>query len=447
MYTGSTGTITSTVATSGTVSSHVITSTGFTPSSTTEAAKVVSVDLTAPSSVTTLTISATATLSNGNTCSSDPVTINVVNPTVATQFRACNSTDMLTCAACDNPAGFTGTVELHSATQSYGSSAVTGNTPVTFSSIPGSSTTGTYVATLAADSSDWTVLNGAKSLPPSGDPWNTATTYGPYDFCVTQHQDPWVQLVGGDGLAAKGGVSFTAGSTGSLLGNLSGITNSSGVIMSRDTTTIYGSVGPTNREWAVSNSSFFTPPKEGFNYFLRTFELGSSPVAESGLTLSSLTVPTTAPASGKEAYYVNGNTTIDTPWHITNGQSYTFFVNGSLTISNDIVVDHGGFLAFVVSGNTTVTGTVSQLQGIYISDGATTMADGNGSGLITLDSGKQLLIEGTVVGWSGLSMTRTLDNLDNNTYPAVRFTYRPDFLTHIPTGFKRNAIGWREVTP
>jgi hypothetical protein len=58
------------------------------------------------------------------------------------------------------------------------------------------------------------------------------------------------------------------------------------------------------------------------------------------------------------------------------------------------------------------------------------------------------------VGKSGVTLDRDLnnisdisDNLANNDDPAVKFTYRPDFVVNAPKGFQRTPVVWKEVAP
>jgi len=406
----------------------------------------VTVSLTAPTVPGTYTLSASVTGSSSVSCSGT-ATITVIDPVVTVTARACNSTNMLDCTACTDPTGFRGTFSLHSYTtpETTRTEAANGNTPASFSSVSGGDIANNLILT-ASDANEWTVLGSGTNSYPAGT-WSTAgETYGPYNFCVTQNHDPWWQIFGGDGYAHGVSAVSTPGTTLSLMNNYGGSTVSSGVLSAGtaiDTTDTI--VGPTGRSWAVEGSRYTTPPKEGFEYFVRSFELGSAPAAD---TYEGGLLPEGTPANtGKEVYYLNDDVSIDTAIHITGGTFRTYLIDGSLNINADITVDQGGFLAFVTSQPITVSGNVSQLHGIYITNSTFSVADGAGSGVFSGATGRRLEVEGTVVAWSSTSLLRDLGGLNNNSYPATIFTYRPDFLINLPSGFKHNGIQWREVAP
>jgi hypothetical protein len=114
------------------------------------------------------------------------------------------------------------------------------------------------------------------------------------------------------------------------------------------------------------------------------------------------------------------------------------FVNGNLNITGNITLDDGaagdGFFVAIVSGNITVDPTVTNLEGIYLSNG--TFSTGLGT--------TQLQVRGTVASYGGVNLQR---NLSNNTQPAELFTFAPDQIALFPEklGFRRTR--WTEVAP
>lgn len=115
-------------------------------------------------------------------------------------------------------------------------------------------------------------------------------------------------------------------------------------------------------------------------------------------------------------------------------------VDGDLRIDNGINVVDGGFLALIVSGDIEVEAAVmDQVEGVFIADGEfITQTDGDD---------QQLVVEGSVIAWTGVSLNRDFDGVENSSDPVEKFVYRPDFLVNMPEEMKRFALQWREVAP
>jgi hypothetical protein len=81
------------------------------------------------------------------------------------------------------------------------------------------------------------------------------------------------------------------------------------------------------------------------------------------------------------------------------------------------------------------------MQGIYLMDEIFSTQ--------TLDpvDDAQLVTEGMVVAWGGVSLNRYLGGLTNRTVPAEQFVYRPDLLVNMPAKLKSFALTWQEVVP
>jgi len=128
-------------------------------------------------------------------------------------------------------------------------------------------------------------------------------------------------------------------------------------------------------------------------------------------------------------------------WTVSSGESYVIFVDGDLRINKNVTVDPGGFLAFIVNGGVTVSTNVTSMQGIYVMNDLFVTE--------TLDpvNDSQLVIEGMVVAWGGVSINRYLGGLINRTVPAEQFVYRADLLTNMPPKMKSFALNWQEVVP
>ncbi len=146
--------------------------------------------------------------------------------------------------------------------------------------------------------------------------------------------------------------------------------------------------------------------------------------------------------------------TIQSPWDVTDDESYVIFVDGNLTFDDSgrveelISVEEGGFLAFIVSGdiniadsvgNDNLANTTSNIEGVFISDGTLTI-ESNGA----MD--KRFIGEGTFVGWTDVELLRDYDDeVLNESYPTETFVYRPDFVKNTPEKMKRPQILWQET--
>jgi hypothetical protein len=132
---------------------------------------------------------------------------------------------------------------------------------------------------------------------------------------------------------------------------------------------------------------------------------------------------------------------IASPWSVASGESYVVFVNGNLNIKNNITVANGGFLAFMVSGNIIVDPSVTDIEGIYLSNGNFTTQSIYSLG-VTNDA--QLTVQGSVVAWGNMDLRRNLGGA-GNINPGELFSYRPDLLSNMPAKLKTFAMQWQEV--
>jgi len=261
-------------------------------------------------------------------------------------------------------------------------------------------------------------------------------------FCTTPSCEPYLILP-------------PAGATGQSYGSLTIKTNSYADLADQSGNQ-ESNVGPTGFSYLVKTN---TPQStaENYNYFYRLYSMGTAP-SEDFSVPTSATLPGSAPANGKLAYYRGGDMTIDSNWDVTAGNSYVIFVNGNLTVSNSatITVAQGAFLSFIVSGNITFDSSIGtatfsstgpgQVQGVYIANGVLKVESAGASG-----TEKKFIGEGTFVGYSGIRLPRDFSNggngTQNNNYPASLFVHRPDFVINTPARMKKAVMNWREVEP
>jgi hypothetical protein len=128
------------------------------------------------------------------------------------------------------------------------------------------------------------------------------------------------------------------------------------------------------------------------------------------------------------------------------------FVTGTVTISGDITVPNGSFLAIITGGNITFGAATRNVAGVFIASGILTV--NNASSVTPGGVDRQFKGEGIFAGLGGTNgvvLNRSLNSsggdFDNNTDPAEKFTYRPDFLINAPDEFRKISVAWTEVEP
>ena len=135
-------------------------------------------------------------------------------------------------------------------------------------------------------------------------------------------------------------------------------------------------------------------------------------------------------------YSAAGDISTSGVWNITT-KKIVILADGNVTITGNINVDPDGFLAVISSGNITIGPAVTNVEGVYISDGV-------------IDSGasaSQLTGEGIFTGWLGIDLRRDFNTIQNNTTPAERFIYRPDLVRNAYHYLLKPKVSWQEVAP
>lgn len=271
-------------------------------------------------------------------------------------------------------------------------------------------------------------------------------------FNVERMADPWFQVERGDVYAATQLSAIIPTNQFFLVPN----DTSSGVaIQGGQFSDILGGLHQ-SRPWLVLNSSA-TMTGSWLNYVALNFGQTISTIAPS-LTVSNQesfnnlnwTIHIEEPTS--KVVRIDGDLTISGNLTIGSGDKYTLLVDGQVTIdTNSITVSPGGFLAIVAAGDITFGSNTRTIAGVYVSDSHLIVSN------TSSDEGlsRQFVGNGTFVGMRGVVLHRNLngdsstvyDDLANNSNPAVKFVYRPDFLMNAPKGFLRSSITWKEVAP
>ncbi len=229
------------------------------------------------------------------------------------------------------------------------------------------------------------------------------------DFSGVVDQDGWYQAVGG-GLMANNvltnRVPITC-TTANCAMSINGTNGINGIIASK----VINNTGNSDAKKGNPNNWSVTKPlvsnvKSDYNYFLNQY------FWEKGI-----------------------GTTLNGDKNISDiGTTGVYFINGNLNVTANNSVPVGSFLMVLASGNITVDPTVTNLEGIFVSNNM----DIGGSNATALS------IKGTIKTSQNMKISRTFVNKrTNNTTPAVNFIYRPDFIFNMPGEIARQLVKWQ----
>jgi hypothetical protein len=305
------------------------------------------------------------------------------------------------------------------------------------------------------------------------------------NFYVTDAQHPWFQVSGGSiiahqatGVAIKNPISTLCGGPTEEAEGEAGIGQSTCrpymiAKSAGDNTSGYVLTGGGDVDLRIENGVQNTgidedgsdrlgkvnsrAAQERYEYFARLYKLPVNPQNDFD-TGEGAQEPTGTPInSGVEAYYYEGDMTLNDPWTIEANESRVIFVEGNLRLNNTITVASGGFLAFIVSEDITidpsvgyddVTQTTPLIEGVFVANGLLELP-----GVGTAAGGDRKFVgAGTFVGWGGIALERDYDNGQlrrrlNNYNSTELFIYRPDLALNAPTQMQTPRYQWREVSP
>jgi len=274
---------------------------------------------------------------------------------------------------------------------------------------------------------------------------NDSTT-GEVNFGLAEIAGSWLQVVGGDVTSYSNSVNVNipascAGSETCLpyididdSGVSYPVFNENGVVSANGAIDYGGAdesgVGDPN-DWQVANTTLWREQGKGVQYYasLLADRLGSGDDISGNANISEI--------SG----LADGT--------VGNGETEIKVVRGNLTIDQNISVTRGGLLLMLVAGNISIDPDVSNIEGIFITDGSITIL-GSGSD----QSDPQLILEGSYVtdansqGNEGLTNSRDR-GAKNNLNPPALFRYRPDLVVNLlranlPLG---SVLDWEELAP
>jgi hypothetical protein len=273
------------------------------------------------------------------------------------------------------------------------------------------------------------------------------------DFYFIQRHSAWWQAAGGDVYARFRNINTVpAGATNPFTTpDLSGLPDSSGVLIAGTSNSVDFS-GPLDRAWKADGSIYNDASSQRYSYFTTLLEVGAMTENITSGSIDSLpSVASQTLTDGNQIHYRASDLTISS-LTVPPNEKHTIFINngltGTVTIAGNITVPTSSFLAIITTGNIIFGPSVTDAQGIYLADGRVTVQDAAAS---LSNLGRQFNGNGIFVGWDGIELNRTLNtvstDLYNNLNPAVRFTYRPDFIINAPDSFKYATVSWREVVP
>lgn len=346
------------------------------------------------------------------------------------------------------PPGITKTTPVNGSYASWANQSITSPyTTYTFADTPPNG----YVYKLACWSRD---LPGAISgSGAAADLYDGSTLTWTVGYTVGA---PWYQAQGGDVYAATTTHSYVPYATLPRYFVKDGSGGSPGTVTYGETantpydfdsnTTGFGETWVSSQKWLANET--YTPA----DYYAIMFHRFGSPTAADNTGPTSWdSAPTLAPLNG-QAYYVNGDLTLDTNnWTVGTGESIVVLVNGNLTINTEVHITGTGFVAFIANGDITVgssvgaaaASTTSVLDGVYITSPTGTFHTGASTAVAT----RKFIGKGTFVA-GDFAFERDLDaDGQNNNYPSELFIYNPQLLVTMPDAMRDLPITWQEVAP
>jgi len=188
-----------------------------------------------------------------------------------------------------------------------------------------------------------------------------------------------------------------------------------------------------------------TPAKANFyDYFYLL--LGSPDLEDSPGEIRNEDLPA---EDGVRAY--SGDIQTGNTWQI-GARKMVISTDGKFLIKHRILISQGGSLVVVAKGgigvskNLTATGEQNNyLGGIFITDGTFYSSVEENFNFTPVTSEKILVVQGGVIA-KQVSLTRDLGE-DNQTFPAEKFVFRPDFLINSYPFTWKTLHTWQELVP
>lgn len=193
--------------------------------------------------------------------------------------------------------------------------------------------------------------------------------------------------------------------------------------------------------WLVNAG--YQPSRPSFADFRRQVPVAPTVLNESEMPLNSGQIASKCTDETGECYLEYAGTNFRTGSDINVGKRRVviYVPNGTVKIGSDIKVNRGfGFFGLITTAPVTIDPAVHSLDAAIFTDTTVTTQ----SSAPTADS--QLTVNGMVVARGGVTLGRDLGP-GNNTQPAEKFVFAPDFLFTLPRGLRRFQYQLTEVPP
>lgn len=135
-------------------------------------------------------------------------------------------------------------------------------------------------------------------------------------------------------------------------------------------------------------------------------------------------------------YYSATEKTLSGSWSLPANRKIIILVKGKVSIPSNIDVPADSFLAIIAEGDIEIANSVSQIEGVFISD----LEFNSGTTVGTALTGEGMFIA------KSFGLARDLGAL-NETTPSEKFIYRPDFWLNAPSELLVPSYTWQEIAP
>jgi hypothetical protein len=269
------------------------------------------------------------------------------------------------------------------------------------------------------------------------------------DNITVTYPQAWWQVKDSD-IQAQGDLSSSVPA--SQFFGLNGAGGYPGVAAYSSTTNLTNTnVSENNSAKWFANSSWASPKIFNYAYFNNQIPEGTTINTIDHIDSTVLGSGTLDSATGYYWYKYNGDDhsgqalAVTTPTELGTRKVIVLVENANVDISQSITLTDGFFM-LVVEGNINISpdvggGASPNLEGLYIADGVLQTGTLTPGGNDT-----QLWLRGSVVAYSGISLSRDLKD-SNGVTPGELFEYAPDQIMLFPDVFATRKINWKEVAP